>query len=130
MYLGGPRGLAPMAIFWNCHIQDRFYRVMGNHWRKMWICFVDDMGVHGKSPQQVTDRARILNRILVALEKPHAFGEKGAEDNTWQATPQESMVLAGLKYSADGISCNEEMLEALRKTLTEFKVTTRRMLSM
>ena len=33
------------------------------------------------------------------------------------------MVLAGLKYSVEGISCNEEILEALRKTLTEFKVT-------
>ena len=122
MYLGGPQGLAPMAIFWNCHIQDGFYRVMGAHWRKMWICYVDDMGVHGKSPQQVTARARILNRILVALDKPHAFGDKGADDNTWQATPQETMVLAGLKYSKDGISCNEEILVALRKTLTEFKV--------
>ena len=89
----------------------------------MWICYVDDMGVHGKSPQQVTDRAQILNRILVALDKPHAFGEKGADDNTWQATPQETMVLAGLKYSKDGISCNEEIMEALRKTLTEFKIT-------
>ena len=110
MYLGGPQGLVPMVIFWNCHIQDGFYRVMGNHWRKMWICFVDEMGVHGKSPQHVTDRARILNRILVALDKPHAFGENGADDNTCQATPQESMVLAGLKYSVNGISCNEEFL--------------------
>ena len=100
MYLGGPQGLAPMAIFWNCHIQDGFYRVMGAHWRKMWICYVDDMGVHGKSPQQVTDRARILNRILVALDKPHTFGEKGAADNTWQAMPQETMVLAGFRKMA------------------------------
>ena len=71
----------------------------------------------------LTDRARILNRTLVALDKPRAFGEKGADDNTWQATPQETMVLAGLKYTVHGISCNEEILEALRKTLTEFKVT-------
>ena len=80
------------------------------------------MGVHGTSPEMVTNRARILNRILVRLDKPHAFGEKGAEDNTWRATPQTSMVLAGLKYSAQGISCNEEILEALKRTLTEYKV--------
>ena len=61
-----------MALFWNCHIQDGFYKIMGNHWRKMWICFVDDMGVHGTSPEMVTNRARILNRILVMLDKPHA----------------------------------------------------------
>ena len=33
------------------------------------------------------------------------------------------MVLAGLKYSALGISCNEEILEALKRTLTQYKVT-------
>ena len=83
-----------MALFWNAHIQDGFYRIMGNHWRKLWICFVDDMGVHGKSAEEVTARARILNRILVRLEKPHAFGVKGDADNTWRATPKESTVLA------------------------------------
>ena len=88
-----------------------------------WEC----MGNH--HCQQVTDRARILNRILVTgnatLNKPHAFGEKGADGNTREATPQGTMVLAGLKYSVDGIriSCNEEIPEALRKALTEFKVT-------
>ena len=123
MYLGGPQGLAPIALFWNAYIQDGFYKIMGNHWRKMWICFVDDMRVHGKSAEAVTARARILNRILVRLEKPHAFGVKGDAANTWKATPKESMVLAGLKYSALGISCNEEILEALKRTLTEYKVT-------
>ena len=81
VYLGGPQGLAPMALFWNCRIHDGFYKIMGAHWRNMWICFVDDMGVHGKSSQIVTDRARILNRILVRLEKPHAFGVKGDAGN-------------------------------------------------
>ena len=123
MYMGGPQGLAPMALFWNAHVQDGFHKIMGNHWRKMWICFVDDMGVHGKSPEEVTTRARILSRILVRLEKPHAFGVKGDADNTWKAAPKESMVLAGLKYSARGISCNEEILEALKRTLTQYKVT-------
>ena len=77
MYLGGPHGLAPMALFWNAHIQDGFYKILGTHWRKWWIAFVDDMGLHGKTQQQCTDRARILPVVLDALGKPHAFGEKG-----------------------------------------------------
>ena len=83
------------------------------------------MGVHGKSAEAGTAHARMLNRILVKLDKPHAFGVKDDADNTWPAITKESMILAGLHYmySAQGISCNEEILEALRRTLTEYKVT-------
>ena len=31
MYLGGPQGLAPIALFWNTHIQDGFYKMLGTH---------------------------------------------------------------------------------------------------
>ena len=126
MYLGGPQGLAPMALFWNAHIQDGFFKVLGTHWKKWWITFVDDMGVHAMTEASLTNRARILSVILDALGKPHAFGAKGDSDvTTWEAKPQESMVLAGLHYDRNGIKCNEEIIEALRRTLTEFKVTTK-----
>ena len=46
-YKGGAQGLAPMALFWNCHIQDAFYAAFGVHWRRWWATFVDDIGLHG-----------------------------------------------------------------------------------
>ena len=36
-YKGGAQGLAPMALFWNCHIQDAFYAAFGVHWRRWWF---------------------------------------------------------------------------------------------
>ena len=125
MYKGGPQGLAPMALFWNTHMQDIFYRVMATHWRSMWVSFVDDNGVHGFTDEQVTGRARILSAILRATNKPHTFGTKGEGDNTWHAKPSDSMVLAGLHYSEKGITCNNEIIEALRRTLTTYKVKTK-----
>ena len=125
MYLGGPQGLAPMALFWNAHIQDGFFKILGTHWKKWWMAFVDDMGVHAMTEIALTNRARILSVILDALGKPHAFGTKGDTENTWRSPPKESMVLAGLHYDRYGIKCNEEIIEALRRTLTEYKVTTK-----
>ena len=43
--------------------------------------------------------------VLDALEKPHAFGEKGQEINTWEAPPGPSMILTGLEHTEHGIIC-------------------------
>ena len=43
-YIGGPQGLANMALFWNPHLQDAFYAALMCHWKEFWTVFVDDMG--------------------------------------------------------------------------------------
>ena len=53
----------------------------------------------------VTVGQGVLTVILDALGKPHAFGEKGATVNTWQAPPQSTMVLVGLEYSVRAQHC-------------------------
>ena len=64
--------------------------------------------------------------VLTALNKPHAFGIKGTDEVTsWEAPPQDSMVLTGLNYTRHGISVNKEIIEALRQTLTEYEVKTK-----
>ena len=84
MYKGGPQGLAPMALFWNAHLQDIFYEVLGVHLRHMFVAFLDDLGVHGFTDAQVTARARVFSAILRATNKPHMFGVKGDDAcNTW-----------------------------------------------
>ena len=68
-YKGGAQGLSPMALFWNCHIQDAFYAAFGVHWRHWWATctFVDDIGIHGLTAASTTARARILSVMLTHI---------------------------------------------------------------
>ena len=52
-YLGGTQGIANMAVFWNAHFQDIMDRTLGLHWREWYTIYVDDVGVHGATPEEV-----------------------------------------------------------------------------
>ena len=122
-YKGGAQGLAPMALFWNCHIQDAFYAAFGLHWRHWWATFVDDIGVHGFTAAVTTARARILSTLLTHLGKPHTFGS--AKTDTWRMPPATSMILAGLHISKDGFCVDDAQLVVLKHVLTDFVVRTK-----
>ena len=101
-YIGGPQGLANMALFWNPHLQEGFFAAISCHWIFLWTIFVDDIDVFGSSIVAVSQRARILSFLLEALKKPHSFG--GAKDGTWRMTPQTSMILAGINVTPQGFT--------------------------
>ena len=122
-YKGGAQGLSPMALFWNCHIQDAFYAAFGVHWRHWWATFVDDIGIHGLTAASATARARILSVMLTHIQKPHHFGS--AKTSDWTMPPTSSIILAGLHISKNGFSIDDAQLTVLRHVLTEFKVRTK-----
>ena len=122
-YVGGPQGLANMALFWNPHLQEGFYAAVSCHWVFLWFVFVDDIGVFGQSKRAVRLRARILSFLLDALKKPHSFG--GSKDGTWELEPQTSMILAGINVTPQGFSIANDQLDILHHTLTDYKVITK-----
>ena len=122
-YIGGPQGLANMALFWNPHLQEGFFAAISCHWIFLWTIFVDDIGVFGSSIVAVSQRARILSFLLEALKKPHSFG--GAKDGTWRMTPQTSMILAGINVTPQGFTIADAQLEVLNHALNEYKVVTK-----
>ena len=122
-YIGGPQGLAPMALFWNPHLHEGFYAGLSCHWIHLWTSFVDDCGVYGNSELAVIRRSRILSFLLDGLDKPHSFG--GQKDGTWKSQPQTSMILAGIHVTPDGFSIADDQLEILRFTLNDYKVKTK-----
>ena len=67
--VGGPQGLANMALFWNPHLQEAFYAAVSIHWKWWWTTFVDDIGIFGDSPHAVRIRSRILSILLDYLKK-------------------------------------------------------------
>ena len=122
-YIGGPQGLANMALFWNPHLQEGFYAAISCHWIFLWVVFVDDIGVFGTSKRAVRLRARILSFLLDALKKPHSFG--GSKDGTWEMEPQTSMILAGINVTPHGFSIANDQLAVLHHSLTDYKVITK-----
>jgi len=72
-YKGGAQGLAPMALFWNCHIQDAFFAAFGLHWRKWWATFVDDIGVHGFTAAVTTARANSFISVDSSQKNAHIW---------------------------------------------------------
>ena len=68
-YLGGTQGIANMAVFWNVHFQDILDRTLGLHWREWYTVYVDDVGVHGATPDEVMARSRILEAVLKVYGK-------------------------------------------------------------
>ena len=121
--VGGPQGLANMALFWNPHLQEAFYAALSIHWKWWWTTFVDDCGIFGNSKRAVRMRSRILSILLDYLKKPHAFGNN--KDGTWQMEPQTSMILAGINVTPQGFSIATDQLDVLRFALREYKVRTK-----
>ena len=42
-----------MAIHWKIHLMDSFDRLVGTHWRDWYTLYVDDLGVHAMSEDQI-----------------------------------------------------------------------------
>jgi len=121
MYLGGAQGLAPMAVFWNAHLNDGFGRVLGPHWRKWWHSYIDDLGAHGTTAERCLGRGRLLSTILKQYKKP--FSEKPGADGSLVTT---EITLAGMHVDEHGVHLGTEVLDALQYKLTQFVVKTRK----
>ena len=55
-YTGGAQGVANMAVHWNVHLMNIFDRILGEHWEEWYTLYVDDLGVHGMTPEQAEVR--------------------------------------------------------------------------
>ena len=116
-YLGGTQGIANMAVFWNAHFQDIMDRTLGLHWREWYTIYVDDVGVHGATPEEVMARSRIFEAVLKAYGK--TLSPKNSD------VPYEThMDLAGLHFDHRGVSLSEKAIESLHEALDVYKVQT------
>ena len=70
--------MANMAIHWNVHLMNIFDKVLAEYWQEWHTLYVDDLGVHGATKLRVETRARVLEAILTAMEKP--FSDKTGND--------------------------------------------------
>ena len=116
-YLGGTQGIANMAVFWNVHFQDILDRTLGLHWREWYTVYVDDVGVHGATPDEVMARSRILEAVL------KVYGKTVNRKNS-QRLYEDHMVLAGLRFDHRGVSLSDKAIESLHEALDVYKVKT------
>ena len=117
-YTGGAQGIANMAIHWNIHLADGLDCALGFHWRHWCARFVDDVGIHGLTRDQVAARARILGTVLRHLGK--SLSDKIDVD---AIAP--TMILAGLNFTHGGVCLSNEAIQDLRDALTSYPVRTK-----
>ena len=117
-YLGGAQGVANMATHWNIHLMDSFDRPVGAHWRDWYTLYVDDLGVHAMSEDQIRTRGRVLEAMMTVLNKP--FSDKTG------ANHDSSMDLAGLHFTSQGVRLSDSMFDSLKECLQEYEVRTAR----
>ena len=113
-YLGGAQGISQMAVFWNVHLYDGFYRVLGRHWEHWFTGYVDDFGLFAETEQQAIYRDRILTCLLKTLGKP--FSCKTANDF------DDHMILAGLYIDQHGVRVEDLAVDNLVHALTKYEV--------
>ena len=116
-YTGGVQGIANMAIHWNCHLHDILDRILGIHWREFYTIYVDDVGVHGATPEQVITRSRVLEAIL------RAFGKTINSKNS-SIPYDDHMDLAGLHFDSRGVSLSDKAIDSLHDALDRYPVKT------
>ena len=114
-YLGGAQGISQMAVCWNVHLYDGFYRVLGRHWEKWFTGYVDDFGLFAFTEQQATYRDHILTCLLTSLGKP--FSSKEHSD-----TFDDHMILAGLYIDEHGTRVEDLAVDNLIHALTQYEV--------
>lgn len=99
-----------MAIHWNAHLTDIFDKIQGLHWRDWYTLYVDDLGVHGMTEDQVRTRSEILEVILEVFEK--SFSDKTGTD---VAT---DLDIAGLHFTDRGVRLSDEAFDTLAQDPT------------
>ena len=114
-YTGGQQGISNLAVFWNVHFQDILDHTLGMHWREWYTIYVDDVGVHGATPEEVMTRSRIFEAVL------HAYG-KTINAKTGTTPYDEHMVLAGLHFDRHGVSLSAKAISSLHAALDTYTV--------
>ena len=114
-YTGGQQGISNLAVFWNVHFQDILDRQLGLHWRDWYTIYVDDVGVHGATPEEVMIRSRIFEAIL------HAYGKTVNSKNS-DSPYDDHMILAGLHFDKSGVSLSEKAILSLHDALDAYTV--------
>ena len=104
MYVGGQQGNAQMAEFFGSHMADIFYFTFGDFWQNMWCLYVDDIGPHGFTDEQLELRCRLLEACLEVFDKP--ICTKFWEDGN-RPPAQSSMVLAGIEFTTLGVTIGQ-----------------------
>ena len=114
-YTGGQQGISNLAVFWNVHFQDILDRELGLHWRDWYTIYVDDVGVHGATPEEVMIRSRVLEAIL------RAYGKTVNSKNS-DSPYDDHMILAGLHFDKDGVSLSNKAILSLHDALDAYTV--------
>ena len=95
---------------------DSFDRLIGEHWHAWYTLYVDDLGVHAMTEEQILTRGRVLEAMLTVLNKP--FSDKTG------ASHDSSMDLAGMHFTEHGVRLSDSMFKSLTDCLHDYEVRT------
>ena len=84
--------MANMAVHWNNHLMNIFDGILGEYLEEWYTLYVDDLGVHGVTPEQAKVHGKILESILTVMEKPFSDNTTGTGTNSVQT----SLDIAGM----------------------------------
>ena len=121
MSLGGTQGVAPVAIYWNCHITDGLYFMFGQFWEQMYILFVDDIGTGGVNQDHCRVRSELMDNFLTVFGKRVSEKMVDTTDGT-EHKFQDHMVLAGIEFREDGVCITADYFEGMKYSLIEHPV--------
>ena len=112
-----------MAEFFGSHMAGIFYFMFGDFWQNMRCLYVDDIGPHTFTDEQLELRCRLLEACLEVFDKPICtkFWENGNRPRA-----QSSMILAGIEFTAQGVTIGQNTVDTMKYVYacTEMKVDT------
>lgn len=108
--IGCPQGLAPIAPFYNVHLNDCFNHALHQHWSSMWSTFVDDVIVFSKHEERTQLRKRVLITILEVL------GKTVSQKNDMAI--KKAVDIVGITVSKGGNKLSQAGIDALTYTMS------------